>query len=182
MDADGCLCCSAQFGTCGDDDDDDDDQHHLQGPEPHSTLQQQQLELQQQRDSDDSTIGTQSLPAVAARVAAFCPGLAPGTDARELLNSMPILAQAAGLTVSTVAGDISAMPAAPAGAVVNSRGAAEADRFASSVDTAFSGEAVARLLTLGRQANRAATEAMAADAAVQAVHQVRERLRARDAV
>ncbi|GLI71149.1 hypothetical protein VaNZ11_016249 [Volvox africanus] len=142
---------------------DDDDDNEIQ---PHPQLQTQFHTQQQQRHNGDScecVFNATDLPAVAARVAAFCPDLAPGTDARELLNYMPMLAQVAvtphEACSSTPTGE---MPAAPASAATTDE------------DSALPEDAVAHLVLLGRQASRAATEAMAADAAFQAVSQVLE--------
>ncbi|GIL80245.1 hypothetical protein Vretifemale_9419 [Volvox reticuliferus] len=156
--ADGSLFGEFNHSPCdGDDDDDLQPRQHLQ-PQFHNQQQQWHHD-----DSDECVFNATDLPAVAARVAAFCPDLAPGTDARELLNSVPMLAQVAvtphGTCSSTPTGE---MPAAPASAAATTE----------DNNVALPEDAVAHLVALGRQASRAATEAMAADAAFQAVGQL----------
>ncbi|KAG2482202.1 hypothetical protein HYH03_018847 [Edaphochlamys debaryana] len=88
---------------------------------------------------DDLVAGPADLPAAADRAAPFCADLAPGSQARTLLDAMPVLGAAAA----------GAAPLLPA-------------------------DAAAHLVDLGRNASRAATEALAADAARHAVTQALE--------
>ncbi|EFJ41609.1 hypothetical protein VOLCADRAFT_98336 [Volvox carteri f. nagariensis] len=209
---DGSLFDGFDSGTCGADTVEDDDPQHpqsqpllaqgpalsasqsqLQLPLP-TTLVQQQRQLQQQHeeqgDYGEGNMGVVDLSAVAARVAAFCPDLAPGTDARTLLDSLPLLAQTAFLphgagsaaAAALAVGDADAISlvaaAAPTSVTVSAADSAASDEGSCSVGVAVGGavpgEAVKHLVALGRQAQCAATEAMAADAALQAANQVLE--------
>ncbi|GLC46592.1 hypothetical protein PLESTF_001903300 [Pleodorina starrii] len=173
----------------------DDDLPFQQPPEPepynhhHHHQQQQSPEAKheqpppQQQDSDGGVEGPEDLPAVAACVSPFCPELAPGTHAREVLDSLPMLVQTcmvpqgggtatAGVGLAGASGDVAATQAVPAAAAAG--GSAAVGGAGQPGGAALPGEAVARLVALGRQASIAATEARAADAALQAVSQVLE--------
>ncbi|GFR49764.1 hypothetical protein Agub_g11927 [Astrephomene gubernaculifera] len=127
------------------------------------------------------------LPSVAARAAPFCPELTHGSEARQLLDAMPLLL----LNPAAAAANHNdtnnpqepqeqqqQQPEQPQPQQPQQRQQGPSFPGAAGVAGGSRGavpeEAVSELLELGRQASRAATEAEAADAALQAVSQVLE--------